>query len=397
MMGAMSTNGQHRTGKGIMLGENWKETTETNFVEDQIELRHNVSDQLQAPMGSILYQPVNVNIHYPKPCIWTEDFIGDLKAFSAAEDKQGGLQLVCAWINSLTGEDDIGVWNWDDNHYCGNIKMFPLDWSTLLRAVFKKIINGSPGRYYSLTGLYANQDNLHAAYDNVPSVIDDYVETIFSDVQKVQRTGKKMIEMTEIPYHNYPEKMMPLINHHYSEKSKFFSSENITHYVRVIMFRCYNVETNNVIDSLACGGVAFGAQAVPRENLTSRNLFDNEFLVVTILRKAISLAMSYYNFMEQTCNGEYKLIHLNREDSTFYCNMLLFIFNGQLLENVQSKGINPDIEGDPAYFGFHQDDVDRYGYYFLFLRNLPRYAENMWVLENADYMHLMLIKTNARR
>jgi hypothetical protein len=37
-MGVMSTNGQHRTGKGIMVGENWKETTETHFVEDPNEL-----------------------------------------------------------------------------------------------------------------------------------------------------------------------------------------------------------------------------------------------------------------------------------------------------------------------------------------------------------------------
>jgi hypothetical protein len=37
-MGVMSTNGQHRTGKGIMVGENWKETTETHFMEDPNEL-----------------------------------------------------------------------------------------------------------------------------------------------------------------------------------------------------------------------------------------------------------------------------------------------------------------------------------------------------------------------
>jgi hypothetical protein len=30
-MGAMSNNGQHRTGKGIMMGENWKEMTETHL------------------------------------------------------------------------------------------------------------------------------------------------------------------------------------------------------------------------------------------------------------------------------------------------------------------------------------------------------------------------------
>jgi hypothetical protein len=129
------------------------------------------------------------------------------------------------------------------------------------------------------------------------------VETIFSDVQNIYKTGKKMMEMTEIPYHDYPEKMMPLVRHDYSEKYKFFSSENITHYVRVVMFGCYNVDTKTVIDALACGGVAFVVHSAPMEYLTSRNLFDNELLVVTLSRTALSLAMSYSNFMEQTCNG----------------------------------------------------------------------------------------------
>jgi hypothetical protein len=256
----MSANGQHRTGKGILVGENWKETTETHFVEDPNELRQDVSDQLQVPLGSILYQHVTVNIHYPKSCVWTDDVIADLKAYSAAEDKQGGLQVLCNWkdavqsaISYLTAEDDVGVWNWDENHYLGNIKMFPLAWSTFLRAVYKTIGNGSPTRDCILTGMYANQDQLRAAYGKVPAVIDGYVENIFSDVQKIQKSGKKMMEMTDIPHHNYPEKMIPLVRHHYSEKSKFFSLENITHYVRVIMFGCYNVETKNVIDALGCG------------------------------------------------------------------------------------------------------------------------------------------------
>jgi hypothetical protein len=92
------------------------------------------------------------------------------------------------------------------------------------------------------------------------------------------------------------------------------------------MFGCYNVETKNVIDALTCGAVAFGVQASPMEYLTSRNLFDNELLVVTILHTALSLATSYSNFMEQTCSGEYKVIHFTREDRAFYRNMLLFIF-----------------------------------------------------------------------
>jgi hypothetical protein len=279
-----------------MVGEKWKETTETHFVKDPNELRQDLSDQLQVPLGSILYQPVTVNIHYPNSCVWTEDVIADLKSYSAAEDKQGGLQVLCDWkdavqsaISYLTKEDDVGVWNWDENHYLGNIRIFPLAWRTLLRTVYKTIGNGSPARDYILTGLYANKDQLRAAYGKA-AIIDDYVETIFSDVQKIQKSGNEMMEMTATPHHDYPEKMLPLIPHHYSEKSKFFIFENITHYVRVIMFGCYNVETKNIIDALACGAVAFNVQASPMDYLTSRNLFDNELLVVTLSCTALYLA-----------------------------------------------------------------------------------------------------------
>jgi hypothetical protein len=84
--------------------------------------------------------------------------------------------------------------------------MFPLSWRTLLRNVYNTIGNGSSARDYILTSLYSNQDQLRAAYWTVPSVIDNYVETIFSDVQKIQKSGKKMMEMTAVPHHDYPEK-----------------------------------------------------------------------------------------------------------------------------------------------------------------------------------------------
>jgi hypothetical protein len=44
-----------------------------------------------------------------------------------------------------------------------------------------------------LTGLHVNQDQLRAANRNVPGIIDNYLDTIFSDVQKIQETGKKMM------------------------------------------------------------------------------------------------------------------------------------------------------------------------------------------------------------
>jgi hypothetical protein len=157
------------------------------------------------------------------------------------------------------------------------------------------------------------------------------------------------------------------------------------------------VETKNIIYDVYCDGVTFRVQSAPREYITSRNLFNNELLVVTISRTNLSLATIYSNFMEQTCNGEYNIIPVNREDRTLYRNMLLFIFTCQLLERARSKGINPDIEGNPQYYAFHQDDVDRYGYYFLFLSNLPHYAEKMCVLKNSDYMHLMPLKEKRKK
>jgi hypothetical protein len=68
-----------------------------------------------------------------------------------------------------------------------------------------------------------------------------------------------------------------------------------------------------------------------------------------------------------------------------------------LSDRARSKGINPDIEGDPEYFGFQQEDVDRYGYYFLFLRNLPRYAAEISDSDRAGYIHLMPLKEKHKR
>jgi hypothetical protein len=107
------------------------------------------------------------------------------------------------------------------------------------------------------------------------------------------------------------------------------------------------VETKNAIEALACDGVTVGIQAALSEYLTACKLFENELLVVTILRTALNLATLYSNFMEQTFNSEYKLIRVNREDMHFYRNMLLFIFTGQLLEHARSKGMNPIVKGNP--------------------------------------------------
>jgi hypothetical protein len=168
-MGVMTTNGQLRTGKGIMVGGDWRETTETYFMKDPNELRQEVSDQSQVPLGSIIYQSVTVNIHYPRPNNWSEEVIADLRSYSVAEDRQGGLQVVRSWkdavqdaISILMEENDLGVSNWDENNYLGHIKMYPLAWRTLLRSVYKSMGNGSLARDYMFTNLYANQEELES-------------------------------------------------------------------------------------------------------------------------------------------------------------------------------------------------------------------------------------------
>jgi hypothetical protein len=102
--------------------------------------------------------------------------------------------------------------------------------------------------------------------------------------------------------------------------------------LHIIMLGCYNVETKNAIDTLASDGVVLGIKARPREYLKACNLFDNEFMVVTISHTTLGMATTYSNFMEQTCNGNYSLIHVIGKDRILYRNMLLFIFTGQLLQ-----------------------------------------------------------------
>jgi hypothetical protein len=220
-------------------------------------LRQGSSEQLQVPVGSIIYHPVTVNIHYPKSNTWSQEVIEDIRAYSVAEDRQGELQLLRSWksalkdalqdaISGLTGEDNLVVWNWYESHYLGYIKMLPLAWRTLLCMVYKKICNGYPARDYVLTNLYTNQEELRGAYSSVPKIMDNYVENICSDVFWVQKQGEKTMEMMEILHRGYPNKMIPIFHHHYFGASKNFCSENITHYLCVTMFVCYNVEAKNV-------------------------------------------------------------------------------------------------------------------------------------------------------
>jgi hypothetical protein len=82
-------------------------------------LQQELYEKLQVPGGTIIYQLATVNIHYPKSNTWSQEVIEDLKSYSAAEDKQGGLQVIHTWndavqerIAVLTELDDLGMWHY---------------------------------------------------------------------------------------------------------------------------------------------------------------------------------------------------------------------------------------------------------------------------------------------
>ena len=53
-----------------------------SYQENVEELQKDVSEQLKVPEGSILHQPVTVNIHYPRSKTWSEEVITYLREYS---------------------------------------------------------------------------------------------------------------------------------------------------------------------------------------------------------------------------------------------------------------------------------------------------------------------------
>jgi hypothetical protein len=133
-------------------------------------------------------QAVTVNIHYPMYNTWSKEVSEDLESYISAEDKQGELQVTHTWkdsiqkaVTTLTNEDKLGMWNWDENHHLGHIKKNPLAWRTSVRAVYKKICNGYSAREYMyvLTSMFLTRNQLCNACTEVPVIMDKYVEDMF--------------------------------------------------------------------------------------------------------------------------------------------------------------------------------------------------------------------------
>jgi hypothetical protein len=73
---------------------------------------------------------------------------------------------------------------------------------------------------------------------------------------------------------------------------------------------------------------------------------------------------------------------------TVYTTMSTFLFTGELFQGANLVGINPDLPILPSYIGFQEDDVQKYGYFLLFVMNLPLYAEAIWYNKIAYYRNV---------
>jgi hypothetical protein len=82
--------------------------------------------------------------------------------------------------------------------------MYHRRWRTSVRAVYKKICNGSPTRDYILTHLYVNWSQLTDAYNGA---VDKYVEKMFSDFYWMQVQGEKAMRLSDPPNNDFRDKM----------------------------------------------------------------------------------------------------------------------------------------------------------------------------------------------
>jgi hypothetical protein len=122
--------------------------------------------------------------------------------------------------------------------------------------------------------------------------------------------------------------MFPIIVKHHTANSKSLNIDNISHYVHLIMFDAYDTPTKDIITSLALSINAVQSQASDREQLTSKNMFANDFLVVSISRAVEKTASSFTSFLHETLRGQHQLPNFGVDHKPLCATMATFLFMG---------------------------------------------------------------------
>jgi hypothetical protein len=100
--------------------------------------------------------------------------------------------------------------------------------------------------------------------------------------------------------------------------------------------------------------------------------------VVQINEKVIAMDNTYTEFCFNLTQHKDSLFpKAVPDDKHFYKSIALFRLKADLLKKAVTAGINLKLNVDPGSIGFDPEDVDRYGYYTLFVTHLPFYMQQI--------------------
>jgi hypothetical protein len=119
---------------------------------------------------------------------------------------------------------------------------------------------------YILAHLYSDRYEIRTAYGKVKEVITPYVTNQFSSTTSMTITGLNNMDLNS-PVLAYPTNMLPFVVNHHTANIKSFNIENISQYLRLIMFGVYDTPTKNVLISLASS-----TNSIPSQRLRTAHL-----------------------------------------------------------------------------------------------------------------------------
>jgi hypothetical protein len=106
-------------------------------------------------------------------------------------------------------------------------------------------------------------------YDKVKEEVDMFVKKMSPQANMMTGRGLNGMDQSNpaFTYHN--------TMYHHTAVSRSFNIENISHYLRVIMFGTSDIPTKDVLTSITLGTSAIQDQAPIRYQLNANILFDN--------------------------------------------------------------------------------------------------------------------------
>lgn len=391
------SNGQHRTAFTAVVTEGWDKLQEVCYETNELELMAPKEKYIRTPENSILHQPITMTLWCPKSDCFDADLVRQIYYNSKREILEGkkakdlDLQEVMSIIiNKIEERPDL--WNWEKMDYFGNTKMFPEGYRKLIPMVAKELFSHSPALYDVLDYLRTKDTKLRQELYNNPNRMDEFLEKyVWSNVHIMGIRGLQA--MNQNKYHSeFPLQMFPTIREDYDEISPNFRWGNYFHFIRVFLLALQNDKTLTTLKKITNGKEDIPhTVAEPRQYVSSKDFWNNKTLVVYFSVNVVKCARIFGNFMYVATQRE------NKQDITiptyseakkgFVINAVVYNMAADLMEIIEEEGINPK-KNVPEPNLFPQEEIAQYGYFGIFLKYLPLYAEKIWNTATMNYDYL---------